>query len=63
MCKFQKNNYSSEKYQLNIVHTFSYKKDNRKCTYTIDFADIIQITAQITAIQKIAYEKQIMKNY
>ena len=61
--QISKNNYSSEKYQLNTVHTFSYEKNNRKCAYTTDFADIIQITAQITAIQKIAYEKQIMKNY
>ena len=53
----------SEKYQFTTVHTFSYEKNNRKCACTTDFADIIQITAQITAIQKIAYEKQIMKNY
>ena len=54
--QISKNNYSSEKYQLNTVHTFSYEKNNRKCAYTTDFADIIQITAQIMALQ-------IMKNY
>ena len=45
--QFFQNNYSLNKYQLNTVHTFSYEKNNRKCAYTTDFADIIiQITSK-----------------
>ena len=41
------NNYSSDKYQLDTVHTFSYEKKNREWAYTTDFADIIiQITSK-----------------
>ena len=45
--QISKNDYTSEKYQLNIVHTFLYEKKNRTWAYTTDFADnIIQIKPQ-----------------
>ena len=63
--KISKINYSSDNYQLNTVHTFSYEKNNRKWAYTTDFADIIiQITAQKKDIScsKIKCSKYIKKS-
>ena len=62
--QFFKHTYSSDKYQLNIVHTF-YNEKKWKWAYTTDFADIIiQITAQNKDLScsKMKYSKYI-KNW